>query len=189
MDGLFLVRASADFYPKEMDLGLFGPGLRWWRKFVDKFDRLPSRSDMDPEDLTAKALPHVIIVDIGKTSASLRFRLVGTAHVNFNRQDFTGKLFRDVYPEASASLRYVEDLYDQMRSSRRPIWSVNRFKHPRNDSDLWMHRLMLPISSDGQSIDKCVGIQVIQYPVRNAEIQGNAWHGALSVEEEARQIL
>ena len=69
--------------PADLDLRIQGPGLTWWLEASARLGRIPSRSDFGPEDLTARALPHVILAEIAPNAETARYRLVGTNYVAF----------------------------------------------------------------------------------------------------------
>ena len=80
---------------------------RFYEYWLDKCrdDRLPARADIDPVDLH-DMLPGIIIIDVVPEGGRrrFRFRLFGTAHVEFNQRDLTGKFIDEVFrPEVSIS--------------------------------------------------------------------------------------
>jgi hypothetical protein len=174
--------------PESVNEPVFGPGLRWWRAQVDQLGHLPGRRQFTPADLGAKALPHVILVDIAGDARELRFRLMGTAHVAFNRRDFKGLAFEQVY-ESSTLLAYVRGLYQELCSLKRPIWSINDLPHPNTGARLRMWRLMLPLASDGTTVDMSVGIQFIDYPDDVGRDSAHPWHSASKTGELLRVAL
>ena len=161
--------------PASADPAIYKPALAWWSRVVKQLGRLPSRADLEPHDLGAKALPHVILVDIIDDAADLRFRLMGTAHVEFNRRDLSHQFFSQVYPSGSPVLAYLKGLYRDMIASRRPLWTLNEFIPPTREFPVRMGRLMLPLSTDGATIDLCVGVQKIDAPQHAAALT-NPWH-------------
>jgi len=181
--------ATLKLLAADADQRVFGPGLAWWRSHVDRTGRLPSRADLSPEDLTVSALPHVLLVDIGPAVNRLRFRLVGTAHVAFNRRDFTGLEFDEVYPSDSPILAYVKGLYRDLVEARRPLWTVNQVPHPRTGEALIMRRLMMPLSSDGEIVNLSLGIQTIEQRPSEERDSVNPWHSASVSGERGREVL
>ena len=161
--------------PASADPAIYRPALSWWSKTTRRLGRLPSRADLEPHDLGAKALPHVLLVDILDNATDLRFRLMGTNHAEFNRRDLSGQLFSEVYPPKSPVLAYLKDLYKEMIETRRPLWTLNEFIPPTRDLPIRMGRLMLPLSSDGQTIDLCAAVQKIDFFEKNAPLH-NPWH-------------
>ena len=117
--------ARIEDLPSEADKRVCGPALVWWNGFIGRFSRLPGRADFGPEDLTARALPHVILCDIAPDAATVRYRLVGTNHVNFTQRDFTGATIDELYPKGSPLLAY-------MRASR---WKYARQRIARTNHD------------------------------------------------------
>jgi hypothetical protein len=133
------------------------------------------RADLEPQDFGGKALPHVLLIDILSGDADLRFRLMGTNHAEFNRADLAGKLFSEVYPTGSLSLAYVMGLYREMIATRRPIWTLNEFMAPGREYPIRMGRLMLPLSSDGETVDLCAAVQKIEAS-QHVTAPQNPWH-------------
>jgi len=132
---------------------------------------------------------YIMLVDIGPNAEKLKFRLVGTAHCDFNRRDFTGLYFEDVYPAGSLALDYIKGLYRELIAAKAPLWSVNDFPHPTTGHRMTMRRLMLPFSSDGDRVDLCLAVQI---PAdREDEFKGetNPWHSAPSIMERVRMRL
>lgn len=174
--------------PASADPSIYRPALEWWRRAVAQLGRLPSRADLEPHDLGARALPHVLLVDIVDGAADLRFRLMGTHHAEFNRRDLSGKLFSQVYPSGSPVLDYLKDLYRDLITSRRPLWSLNEFVPPGKEFPIRMGRLMLPLSSNGQTVDLCAAVQKIDAP-QQAAVISNPWHQSKYTGEIERTAL
>ena len=175
--------------PEGADPLIFGPPLTWWRDFVKRAGRLPARTDFIPEDLPPPPLRYIMLIDIGLNADRLRFRLVGTAHCDFNRRDFTGLYFEDIYPSGSLALDYVKGLYREMIEARTPIWSVNDFPHSATGHAMTMQRLMLPFSSGGEHVDLCLAVQIPGDREQGATEEPNPWHSTPSVKERARMRL
>jgi hypothetical protein len=174
--------------PASADPTVYKPAIVWWIKAVKQFGRLPSRADLEPHDLGAKALPHVILVDIIDNATDLRFRLMGTNHVDFNRCDLSGKLFSAVYPSHSPVLAYLKELYGELITTRRPLWTLNEFVPPGKQFPIRMGRLMLPLSSDGETVNLCAAVQKIETPQQTAPLD-NPWHQTKYTGEIERAAL
>ena len=175
--------------PKSATASIFAPAYHWWLRVRRETGRLPRRSDLDPTDLTPKALPYVMMIDIDPDLQKLRWRLMGTAHVALNKKDLTGTLLEDAYPPNSSSLPYVKGLYAQMIGERRPIWSINDIAHPSHSLRMTISRLMLPLSSDTISVDLCVAIQLVTYSDPGVEDPPILWNDAHYAEERERCVL
>lgn len=75
--------------------GLFRVALQFW---IDAKGEciLPSASMIDPLKLPRKLLPSLVVTSVEPGSKRIKFRLVGTAHVNATGVDLTGKFCEDV---------------------------------------------------------------------------------------------
>lgn len=154
--------------PKVLEL------LRYWEKKCVG-GRLPSRADVDPIDL-GFILGDLILVDVeqdpqspspqppsSRTPSSLnttplrfRFRLMGVRMVERLGYDLTGKLL-DEHPEANFRAWAIE-LYTDVVTSAAPVavtsdalldGRVRKFE-----------AVMLPLASDGRTVDKVLVGQV-----------------------------
>lgn len=168
---------------------IFAPALRWWGGKVAALGRLPARSDFSPEDLTPKALPYVLISEIGPGAKTVRFRLVGGVHVAFTERDFTGLTLEETYPPNSPALLYIQGLYRELQAGARPLWSVNSSRHPRLGHSVTMRRMMLPLSNGGDQVDMALSVQLVVTAAPTAAISIAMWHHAPVVQESERRFL
>lgn len=174
--------------PSSAEKEIYEPALTWWSTAVVRLGNLPSRRDLEPHYLGAKGLPHVLLVDIIGNADELRFRLMGSNHTSFNGRDLTGLLFSQVYPAGSPVLSYLRTLYRELIYTRRPLWSLTEFIPPTREFNIRMGRLMLPLSSDGETVDLCVSIQKIESP-QNATAPINPWQQSRYTGEIERAVL
>lgn len=116
---------------------------------------LPARSDIEPAELRA-VLPHLMMVDV-EAGPRFRYRLFGTAVVEAFGSDPTGKYIDEVM--VGAYKAFLLGLYNDILTSKKPVYSTSIYGGTR-DKMLWTQRLMLPLSSDGTSVDKVLAIQV-----------------------------
>ena len=175
--------------PADLDLRIQGPGLTWWLEASARLGRIPSRSDFGPEDLTARALPHVILAEIAPNAETARYRLVGTNHVAFTLWDFTGVTLEELYPKGSPLLGYMKGLYRALYERKRPIWSVNQATHPRLGTTVLMRRLMLPLSADGVVVNMSLAIQTIEVDPFPEDSPIETWHQSRLINELERRYL
>lgn len=174
--------------PDGADPAIFAPAVDWWNAAVARAGRLPGRSDLRPEDLGARTLPHVLLVDVADGGDRLRFRLMGSAHVVFNQADLSGRSFDTIYGE-SATFDYVRGLYRDLHAARRPLWSVNEVRHFRTGLPIVLRRLMLPMSTDGVAVDLSLGVQTIHSPPDRSLDMVNPWHVARTIVEHERRLM
>ena len=116
---------------------------------------MPARRDIEPMELKA-VLPQLILVDV-EEGPRFRYRLFGTAVVEAFGSDPTGKYIDEVM--VGAYKDFLLGLYNDMLASKKPIYSTSIYGTKR-DTKLWTQRLMLPLSSDGQAVDKVLAVQV-----------------------------
>jgi len=116
---------------------------------------MPARRDIEPMELKA-VLPQLILVDV-EEGPRFRYRLFGTAVVEAFGSDPTGKYIDEVM--VGAYKAFLLGLYNDMLASKKPIYSTSIYGTKR-DTKLWTQRLMLPLSSDGQAVDKVLAVQV-----------------------------
>jgi len=120
--------------------------------------RLPARADIDPVEIH-EMLPGILIVDFVEEGGRrrYRFRLFGTAHVEYNLRDLTGMCIDEVFgPEDAAK---TEAAYAGVVDSGKPhYWRTNVMLPGRE----FVHyeRVMAPLASDGETIDMLIGMFV-----------------------------
>lgn len=175
------------------DRRIFEPPILWWTHTTSKLGHLPSRADLTPDQLTPAALPHVMLVDIADAGNKLRWRLVGTAHVDRNRENLMGTDFDGAYAENSPVLAYIKNLYRELLQLKKPIWTVNNIVHHAGNfgtkSPLFVRRLMLPLSSNGKDVDLCVGVQTVTLnPDLNQDYK-ELWRNSDYVSETEKMII
>lgn len=173
--------------PDGADPAIFAPAVDWWNAASVR-GGLPARRDLLPEDLGPRTLPHVLLVDVAEGGDRLRFRLMGSIHVAFNQADLSGRDFETIYPEGG-TFDYVRGLYREMCRARRPLWSVNEVRHFRTGVPIVLRRLMLPMSTDGTTVDLSLGVQTIHRPPDVGLDMVNPWHVARSIVEHERRLL
>jgi hypothetical protein len=139
-------------------------GFEYWRQKAA--GRLPSRADIDPTEIP-RLLPYIRLVDV-IGPGRYRYRLVGTEVQKMHTSTATGHFVEDVL-KGPVAARVIE-VYDECVRDRRPIYFEIVFIGT-DDSQLSQLRrhskaLFLPLSSDGETVDKVMVIQVILSPNR-----------------------
>jgi hypothetical protein len=134
--------------------------LYWNRLRGDRF--APARAEIDPADIP-RLLPHLLLSELVEDGRRLRYRLVGTeVERNFGRS-MTGLHVDEVM--RGSYLEFILGLYRGILEQRVPSYSENSFrdagawKSPRHPP-LRTARVMLPLSSDGSTIDMVLSGQV-----------------------------
>jgi hypothetical protein len=116
---------------------------------------LPARRDIEPTDLVP-LLPHLMMVDV-EEGPRFRYRLFGTAVSEAFGSDPTGKYIDEVM--VGNYKAFLLGLYNDLIVSKKPVYSTSIYGGKR-EGQLWTQRLMLPLSSDGNAVDKVIAIQV-----------------------------
>lgn len=111
-----------------------------------------ARADMDPATLRF-ILGNVLLVDVLREPLRFRYRLVGTNLVVRTGFDPTGKLV-DEHPEPEFR-REALKVYHQMIETRVPYQA--RFDQAFDGRTRRFEVLLLPLSSDGETIDMILG--------------------------------
>ncbi|WP_416899640.1 MAG: PAS domain-containing protein [Minwuia sp.] len=133
--------------PKTQELLDYWNGLRGDRE-------MPSRKEIDPVDLR-RLLPHIMITEIEPDTGRFLFRLVGTRVTVMYGNDNTGKYLDEVYfgRHREAITRSYVTAYE----TRAPHHCWMKFTN-REGLEFDMERLILPLSSDGQRVDKLISL-------------------------------
>jgi hypothetical protein len=135
----------------EIDCGRYPPIdriLAYWR--AKKGDRaFPSRADIDPMEFT-RELPRVMMAEVSYDPLEFRYRVAGTGLFAMHGQELTGKLARELDPPEFGAL--IHRHYADVIQRRVPILHV--IELTVNYLTTSYARIILPLSSDGQAIDR-----------------------------------
>lgn len=113
----------------------------------------PGRKDIDPAELRS-LLPHLFMVDVENKPRRFRFRLVGTAIVSSFGLDITGRYLEEIgfSDQAPSVLAH----YGAVATTAEP--SCHHVHFTRGSGRyLAYERLIVPLSSDGTSVDMLLG--------------------------------
>jgi len=129
--------------------------LDYWKgKCGDRF--APSRADINPQEIT-RILPRVMLADVvhGEDGRiDFRYRLSGTAIGDTHGSELTGQRPRDLEPSAYGAL--IDSHYREAIERRRPIAHMIALR--TNKKTRAYARIILPLSSDGETIDKLMTV-------------------------------
>lgn len=115
--------------------------------------RAPARADLDPIEVPT-LMPHLLLLDVEPGSHRVRFRLMGTAVTNGLGRDLTGR-YLDELP-LNRTQRAMHEQYRRVAETAEPACST--WEYTREDGrHLCLERLVLPLSSDGVTIDMLLG--------------------------------
>ena len=129
---------------------------RYWES--KRGDRtMPARADIDPAEIPA-LLPLILLVDV-LGPGNYRYRLTGTEIVSNFGVDVTGKTFAEALP-GGAYAEYIAGLASDVVSTGRPLYSEGAFM-AEGIVDRKVRRLVLPLSTDGHTVDMLLGGQTV----------------------------
>lgn len=130
--------------------------IEYWRS-LHPGSTLPGRRHFDPLD-NPHLLQNLWLIDVSREPLRFRFRLIGTALVNFIGRDCTGMWFDEVYENFSDSglfqclRRCVE--YAEPQYRRRPI--IIDASPPNIEAE----QVYLPLAADGRNVDMILAMTV-----------------------------
>ena len=108
----------------------------------------PSRTDIRPEEL-APLLPNLYLVDVEGTR--FRLRLVGTEIVQEYGAEITGRYLDEI----DLDDHKADILHEYLHATRDCAPQFHQWDYEKDDGrQLRYSRLILPLSSDGQTVDK-----------------------------------
>jgi hypothetical protein len=115
----------------------------WRRLHAD--GQPPSRADVDPLVLGPVVLPHIILTELAEHGARLRYRLVGTAIINFAGEDITGRYADELM--SGSYLDYIMGVNRECWERRKPVYCESRFRWDTGGTR-WARRLFLPLREE-----------------------------------------
>jgi hypothetical protein len=122
--------------------------LAYWQ--AKKGDRsAPARADLDPIEIPA-IMPHLLLLDVEPRTRRVRFRLMGTAVTSGLGRDLTGRYLDDL--PLNRTQRTMLEQYKRVIDTVEPACSA--WEYTREDGrHVRFERLILPLSSDGATVD------------------------------------
>lgn len=119
---------------------------------------LPGRQHIDPQQLRL-LLPQVWLVDVQHDPFRLRYRLVGTEIVAMLGREVTGQWLDEAHPDVESRTSYSERARAVV-SSHVPNWRHGRPNLWKHDTYTTVQNLIMPLASDGRSVDMLFNISV-----------------------------
>ena len=115
---------------------------------------MPSRKELDPLHIPREFLANLMLIDVLNEPRRYRYRLVGTHVVTASGEDRTGRTFENVgffkiHPA-------VLEQYARVVETGQPLHSLEPFTNFISGSTYEVDRLLLPLSSDGRSVDMLI---------------------------------
>lgn len=127
---------------------------------------MPRRADVDPIAIPAAIWPHVMILEIVREGAKIRFRYrrAGGVFWRAGSAEPTGRFIEEVLPTTAGYLDYVVAIYTEMTEAGRPMYSENYFTRDGQSVPMRTRRVSLPLSNDGVVVDTILAGHVFEYP-------------------------
>jgi hypothetical protein len=120
---------------------------------------MPSRADIDPFEIKP-LLPNVMVVEALEDGQRFRYRLAGTAITNMTGRELSGRYVDEALP-GNGYRDYVIGLYRKLVCLKRPIYSECDYISP-SGLERTTKRLMLPLSSDGATVNMVLAGQLFE---------------------------
>jgi len=135
---------------------------RYWQS-KRRGDLLPARADLDPLEMK-EWLAGVVLVNVSpepgrKPPYRLTYRLIGTRATELREQEGTGKSVQDAY--FGNSLEEILENYRLVIEERKVVYDADRTVS-KSGGRLEAETLLLPLASDGVSIDMVICYQEIE---------------------------
>jgi hypothetical protein len=122
----------------------------WQKQRGERF--APRRADIHPTDIP-KLLPYLLLADI-LPGPRYRYRLVGTEVERVFGTAMTGRCIDELM--RGEYLDFITGLYRAIVECRAPVYSENTY----SNEAFRTHRLMLPLSEDGETVTMVLAGQV-----------------------------
>jgi hypothetical protein len=133
----------------------------YWQDKAAAKGSLPSRADIDPVDLADAmpgSLPALSLIEVTRDTSSgaerLRYRVVGSLHVEIMGRDATGEMIDLGSAEDDAASAAI--------ATGRPIHAERRFS-PANGQSLSFEALVCPLARDGLHVDMLLSVVAPRY--------------------------
>lgn len=132
----------------EVSSAILRPALAHWEA-ARGAKAIPSRAEINPLALKS-TLGLMAMVDVVDQGRDFVFRLFGTELSSRVGEDFTGRSVDSIVPKAYGEL--LRRSYEKVVARRAPSFDHVAFQY-RNHARLY-HRLTLPLSGDGEQVDR-----------------------------------
>ena len=95
----------------------------------------------------------------------MRYRMLGGEAVARLGDDVAGRFVDEI--AGGIRLAILEALYELCRDARAAVYAQSRLGAP--GEDVVVHRLMLPLSDDGETVTHCIAIEDARLGLRDVE--------------------
>lgn len=135
----------------------------YWRARCEAVGGVPARAQIDPADLRP-LLPNLFIVDVEADPRRFRYRLVGTAVVEYNQLEFTGRYLGSIGWEEEQAL-FAQ--YARVLDSRGAVfgyydWMLRSGAMGRAEYGLF------PLADAGGAIVQVIGVEDYDFALADA---------------------
>lgn len=146
----------------------------WHEKLGGRF--APAWQDVDMVCFPPRVIPMCLVIDIWDQPRDFVFRFWGTGFTDMHGADFTARSLDDLPTPGAISV--LREQYNELIVRRRPLTHVVRVT-ANNDVSYTNTAIRLPLSSDGENIDKILvavsshrnGILIATPEARAAEME------------------
>ncbi len=143
--------------------------LGYWEAKESYLNRLPSRADLQPDEMVP-FLPFVALINVQAGTPRFQFRLVGTGIVGSMGRETTNRPVDENLFGANAVV--VESFFSIPLDTRGAAYAAGQYTVAPSGRMLGFETLLLPLSSDGTAIDMLLGGLVGERIQRDEQICG-----------------
>ncbi len=129
----------------------------WLEKRGDK--PLPYSKNIDPTDLAAEILPHVMLTEVLE-EGRFRYRLAGAAIESVSGMSLVGRYLDEVL--LPPYLEYLLSLYHEVIQNRRALYTESLYPPTVKQTEHYTKRLMMPLLSEEESVSMILSGQVFE---------------------------
>lgn len=139
------------------DFPILGGVLSLWRAKLPE-GGFPAKSDLDPTEMQADALPNIILMDVQEEPRRYRYRLTGTAIDRIQNRNLTGTYVDENRPEELRRilLHDLDDLVETGAPHLVELSFLNAEGYSRR-----MRILRLPLSGDQTPLDRVAHVLLV----------------------------
>ncbi len=148
-------------HERQIDNPLLRRVFAYWQARAAGKGCLPARADIDPvelADLLPGALPALSLIEVTRDASGgaerLRYRVVGSLHVEIMGRDATGEMIDLGSAEDDAASAAI--------ATGRPVHAMRRFS-PANGRSLSFEALVCPLAADGRHVDMLLSVVAPRY--------------------------
>ncbi|MBV8538853.1 MAG: PAS domain-containing protein [Alphaproteobacteria bacterium] len=148
-----MTAGMAEWHPKLRQLH------DYWQRIHPAPGKLPGRQHFDPLEIHT-LLPNIWLIDVIRPEMRFRYRLVGT-QITEALGDTTGRWLDDVHPDFHPGSPTYEN-YLSLANGGEPSWRRGKpVLMAYSESCVEIERLLLPLASDGLTVDVIVALTVM----------------------------